>query len=123
MALTQAIEQAKRRRRQLLAELRVDEQLDIEAARGILDGYRADDAAADSAFESLCKIHFSLLDSEEQRDSFARVFAEWQRDEAGESRYIEQALSHNVAQLSRFRSHTPAFVSGSYVPDGSEPVA
>lgn len=123
MALTQAITKARRGVHQRLAEARMSEQLDIEYARQILEDYQTIDAKADTAFAGLARIHYSLCDSEAQKDSFARVFAEYLRDEQDEDRFMVSALNHNTVQRARFRQQTPLFVEGSFTPDGSDGAA
>lgn len=122
MALSRAIAKASRqnRRRQTLAERRMDEQLLLEVARAQLtEEWSAADALGDERFMRFAREHYATLTTDEQRDSMTKVFAEWSRDEAMEERVLTNARTTNLRTIAVFRDNTPAFVDGAWVPDGS----
>lgn len=121
MALTREIQRATRqnRRRQTLAEMRMDEQLLLEVARSQLtEEWSAIDALGDDRFVRLAREHYATLTTQEQKDSMAAVFAEWSRDESMEERVLTEARTTNLQTIVTFKNHTPAFVDGAWVPDG-----
>lgn len=120
MTLTQHIQRATRqnRRRQSRAEARMDEQLLLEVARTQLtEEWSAADATGDRRFTTLARQHYETLTSDEQRASMERLFAEWSRDEAMESRVTSDARATNLQTIVTFRRNTPLFVDGAFVPE------
>ena len=126
MALSREIAKASRlnRRRQTLAERRMDEQLLLEVARSQLtEEWSAIDALGDDRFQRLARKHYATLTTDEQRDSMTALFAEWSRDESQEERVLTNARSTNLRTIVTFKNNTPAFVDGAWVPDGADGVA
>jgi hypothetical protein len=126
MTITRQIHKAGRinRRRQTLSELRIDEQLLLEVARAQLnDEWTAADEMGDDRFVRFARAHYATLTTDEQRDSMAKVFAEWSRDEVIEDRLIANARQTNLQTIVTFKRNTPAFVDGAFVPGGSDGAA
>lgn len=126
MALSRAIAAASRhnRRRQTLAEMRIDEQLLLEVARAQLtEEWSAIDALGDDRFQRLARSHYATLTTDEQRDTMTALFAEWSRDECLEERVLTSARTTNLQTIVTFKQNTPAFVDGAFVPGGSEGAA
>ena len=126
MTISRAIAAASRqnRRRQTLAEKRMDEQLLLEVARAqLVDEWSAADAMGDERFMRLARAHYATLTTDEQRDGMAALFAEWSRDESCEERVIRNAQQTNLQTIVTFKQNTPAFVDGAFVPVGSEGAA
>lgn len=126
MTLTRQIQNASRqnRRRQTVAEARMDEQLLLEVARTQLTAeWSQADVTGDDRFERLARAHYATLTTPEQRDSMERLFAEWSRDEAIEDRILTNARQTNLQSLVTHHRNTPLFTEGAYVPAGSDAVA
>ena len=130
MALTQALQEARRqtatrdhRARQTRAELRLEEQIAVSTTGDLIDGFRRVDSINDARFYRACRNHMATLTTDEQRDSFAKVYAAWMRDEVLEERSIDATDANNDEALLLLRQNTPTFVEGSYVPSGSGDVA
>lgn len=117
MALTQAIEQARRttasasnRQRQHRAELRLEE---IIKVAGIADQYEAADRAGDLRIETAFARIYQSTSDEHIRDLVLTAFMAWQDDEKAEERIVRGEVG---AAVSLLKSNNPTFVNGSFTP-------
>lgn len=124
MALTHAIEQARRqtatranRHRQHLAELRLEE---IVKVSGIADTYEQIDRQGDLRIETAFARIYQMADSKQLREAVLDAFVAWQDDEKQEEAIVRGQTDGAVAMMKR---HNPAFIEGVWVPDGSDGVA
>jgi hypothetical protein len=124
MALTREIEKARRqtatrenRLRQHLAELRLDE---IVKVAGIADAYEKADRKGDLRIESAFAAIFQATTDEHVRDLIVKAFVAWQDDEREEERIVRGGVDQSVVLL---KHHNDAFINGTFLPEGSEPVA
>lgn len=121
MALTQAIEQARRqtataanRGRQHRAELRLEE---IIKVAGIADQYEATDRVGDLRIETaFARIYQSTAD-EHVRELVTAAFMAWQDDERTEERVVRGQVDESVALL---KVNNPAFINGAFTPDDEQ---
>ena len=130
MTITRLIQRATRenRAKQHRAELRIDERLDLDVARGQLTAEWSDaDRLGDERFNRLARAAYATLTTPEQRTAMERLYSEWTRDETIEARLIQNAQRHNLATILRHNANTPVFVEqfdeGAYVPSGSSAAA
>jgi hypothetical protein len=120
MALSRAIQRATRqnRRRQTIAERRMDEQLLLEVARAQLtEEWSAMDVLGDDRFQRVARDLYATLTTEQQRDALTKLYAEWSRDEAQEERILTNARATNLRTIVTFRRNTPVFVEGAVIAD------
>jgi hypothetical protein len=127
MALTQALQEARaatrNRRVATVEKLRMDE-LELVREDGELTGdYFEADRNNDAQFVAAAKTLHETLTNDEQRKALYRLISIWMQGENSEEALVGQHDGHNARTLGFMRSNNPIFVSGAYVPDGSEPVA
>lgn len=115
--LRERISATDRRKRQIRAELRIEE---IVAVAGIADEYDKVDRPADQATVNAFRKVWSLVDSDEERAAVAEAFAVWKRHDLRRDMSVRGETDEAVVLL---KSHNPIFVEGCYVPDGSDGVA
>lgn len=126
MALSVAIEQARRqarrptrenRERQNRAELRLEE---IIKTSGIADDYAAIDRRGDLDIET----HFARLYQQAPDEKFrvlvTRAFVAWQRDEKAEEETVYGSVGSAVQFL---KDNNDVWLNGARVPAGSDGVA
>ena len=111
------------RRRQTLAELRVDEQLTITDYRPLFRRWEQVDRDGDNRIETRFQQLYALLDSEAQKQMLGSIYAEWMADERNEEAGLEAIALHNSRQLFQHRRNTPTFVDGQWAPDGEDGAA
>ena len=107
------------RRRQKLAETRVDESVRWMEQSDLIAGFRFSDAAADTRMYRVMKAHQDTLTDEQQRRTFTAVVREWLADERSEERSIAAQDDHATLSLAEHRANTPLFVNGAARPHGA----
>lgn len=125
MALSTAIREATtrkaNRRQQLLAEIRVDEQLLIEQYDDIFGQWDAADRLGDLNIEGAFQRLYGHLKSENDLEAMGLltdIYTQWQRDERAEERTLFDAKDHQDRHLAVHRANTSTFLSDGCGPEG-----
>jgi hypothetical protein len=111
------------RLRQSRAEARMDEQLLVAEAREQVDDFIAHDSVSDTTFEAAIRRLYATLDSEEQKQLAASVYAVWKAAEIQDDVILGDHAQHIDRTRVLMFQNTPMFVDGAYAPDGSDGAA
>lgn len=105
------------RRRQILAELRIEEQIKVQ---GIADEYDRVDRVHDNEIKRAFSLAYHSVDSEPEKEAIAQAFATWIKQDARKDGRVHEDVDSAVTLL---KAQTPEFVNGAWVPTGSGDVA
>lgn len=111
------------RMRQTRAEARMDEQMLVAEARDQVDGFIAHDAVSDTTFESAIRRLYAMLDTEEQRQQAAKVYAVWKQAEIQDDVILADHAQHIDRTRVVLFQNTPMFVDGAFTPAESDGAA
>jgi hypothetical protein len=105
------------RRLQTRAEARIEEQCAIYEAGELIDGFSQMDRIGDLKFQRDARRLLRTLTTDEQRKALYALVEGWLADERNEELNVAEQRTHNVAHLEMFRSNTPLFCEGAFLPD------
>lgn len=109
------------RRNQLLAEIRVDEQILIEDYDELFGAWDAADRKGDLRIESGFQRLYGYLKNSGDRealDLIADLYQSWMADEKVEERVVGDTKAHNSRHLVIHKANTPVFMSDGCGPSG-----
>ena len=128
MALSHAIEEARRRRgrpagdrSQRFAEARVDERITIDQYDGLFSRWDAADRKGDLRLESGFQRMYAHLKAQGDTDGLdliADLYQWWLADERAEERVVDATKDHKAFQLTQHRANNDLFLGDGCGPTG-----